>query len=101
MCGIVGRVNYEEDISENRELIENMTNILSKRGPDEEGYYFSKHVNLGHRRLNIVDIENGKQPMSTIFNETKYTITYNGQLYNSEELREDLKTKGFKFRRLF
>ena len=39
--------------------------------------------------------------MSTIFNETKYTITYNGQLYNSEELREDLKTKGFKFRRLF
>ena len=51
MCGIVGRVNYEEDISENRELIENMTNILSKRGPDEEGYYFSKHVNLGHRRF--------------------------------------------------
>lgn len=97
MCGIVGIVNYKEDISERKKLLKCMAESLKKRGPDEYGYYFSKHANLAHRRLTIVDPEKGKQPMTTIFNENKYTITYNGQLYNSEDIKKDLKEKGFIF----
>lgn len=95
MCGIVGMVNYKEDISEAYTLIKNMTKTLSKRGPDEEGVFLGKHCNLGHRRLSIIDIENGKQPMSCKFNDVTYTIVYNGQIYNTKELRETLIEKRF------
>ena len=98
MCGIVGIVNHKEDISNQYYIIRNMTKTLYKRGPDEDGLYFSKHANLGHRRLSIIDIENGKQPMSYRVDEVTYTIVYNGQLYNSEEIREILKSNGFKFK---
>ena len=63
MCGIVGIVNLKKDISNEYSLIKNMTNEIEKRGPDDDGLYYSKHVILGHRRLSIVDIENGSQPM--------------------------------------
>lgn len=96
MCGIVGIVNYREDISKKHSIIRNMSKTLTKRGPDEDGIYFSKHANLAHRRLSIIDIENGKQPMSFKFNEVTYTIVYNGQLYNSKELKETLLDNGFK-----
>lgn len=98
MCGIVGIVNYREDISNQYTIIRNMTKTLSRRGPDEEGLFFGKHCNLGHRRLSIVDLENGKQPMSAIIDDITYTIVYNGQLYNTEELRRILIDNGFKFR---
>lgn len=97
MCGIVGMVNYKEDISEQDSMIRNMTKKLSKRGPDEEGVFLEKHCNLGHRRLSIIDIENGKQPMSCTIDEVTYTIVYNGQIYNTKELRETLLDNGFKF----
>ena len=98
MCGIVGIVNYKEDISNHKELIKKMTNSLEKRGPDEYGIFCDSHCNLGHRRLSIIDIENGKQPMKFTIGEITYTIVYNGQLYNSEELKKDLIDRGFKFR---
>ncbi len=98
MCGIVGIVNYKKDISSQYTLLRNMTRTIEKRGPDENGEYFSKHANLGHRRLDIVDIENGSQPMSVKIDEVTYTIVYNGQLYNTEEIREVLKENGFKFK---
>jgi len=98
MCGIVGIVNYREDISNQYTVIRNMNKTLSKRGPDEEGLFFAKHCNLGHRRLNIVDIENGKQPMSYIIDDVTYTITYNGQIYNTKELRDELIENGFDFK---
>lgn len=97
MCGIVGIVNDREDISNQPTIIRNMTKALSKRGPDEEGVFLEKHCNLGHRRLSIIDIENGKQPMSCKFNEVTYTIVYNGQIYNTKELRETLQENGFEF----
>lgn len=97
MCGIVGIVNYREDISNQHITIRNMTKTLTKRGPDEEGTFLEKHCNLGHRRLSIIDIENGKQPMSCRFNDATYTIVYNGQIYNTKELRETLIKNGFKF----
>ena len=97
MCGIAGIVNYKKDIKEQEKLITEMFNSLSKRGPDESGFYMENHVNLGHRRLSIVDIENGKQPMTYKENGNTYTIVYNGQIYNSNELREILMKRGFKF----
>ena len=98
MCGIVGIVNYRDDISNQYETIKNMNQALSRRGPDEEGLFLKKHCNLGHRRLSIIDIENGKQPMSCVIDDVTYTIVYNGQLYNTKELRETLLDNGFKFK---
>ena len=98
MCGIVGIVNYREDISNHYPVLRNMTKTLKKRGPDEEGLFFSKHVDLGHRRLSVIDIENGKQPMSFTYNEITYTIVYNGQIYNTKELKKELEEKGFTFK---
>ena len=98
MCGIVGIVNYKEDISNQYPILRNMTNTLERRGPDEEGFFFSQNVNFGHRRLNVIDIENGKQPMSFTYNDTTYTITYNGQIYNTKELKAELIKKGFSFK---
>lgn len=98
MCGMLGIVNYKEDISNQYSILRNMAKTISKRGPDEDGLYFSKHADLGHRRLDIIDIENGRQPMSAKVDEVTYTIVYNGQLYNTEEIREILKENGFKFK---
>ena len=75
-----------------------MTETLEKRGPDEEGVFLESNVNFGHKRLSIVDIENGKQPMSCKINDTTYTIVYNGQLYNTDEIRKTLLDSGFEFR---
>ena len=75
-----------------------MTKALAKRGPDEENFYTSEHISLGHRRLIIIDPENGKQPMSFTYNENTYTIVYNGQLYNTEDIRKELISAGFSFK---
>ena len=97
MCGIVGIVNFKKDIKEQEALITKMFSRLEQRGPDEQGIYLDHHVNLGHRRLAILDIENGKQPMTYKENGNTYTIVYNGQIYNSSELRKVLLKKGFEF----
>ncbi len=97
MCGIVGVVNYKEDLSSGHGIIGKMTKALTRRGPDETGVFVEKHCNLGHRRLSIIDLENGKQPMSVKIDEITYTIVYNGQLYNTKELRETLLQNGFEF----
>ena len=97
MCGFTGIVNNTKDISSYRYVLKDMTNAISKRGPDEEGYYIEKNVLLGHRRLIVVDPEGGKQPMSAVWNENTYTIVYNGQIYNAKELRDNLIKEGFIF----
>ena len=63
MCGIIGFVNYKKNVSTNKNVLTQMTNELSKRGPDEDGYYLKEHVALGHKRLIVIDPEGGKQPM--------------------------------------
>ena len=75
-----------------------MTQALSKRGPDEENLYINEHINLGHRRLIILDPENGHQPMSVTYNENTYTIVYNGQLYNANDIRKELIEAGITFK---
>lgn len=97
MCGIAGWLNLKSDISKSDFIIAKMTRTLSKRGPDDENYYISKNVVLGHRRLVVVDPSGGAQPMSKTIGKNKYVIVYNGELYNTEDLRKILKENGYSF----
>ncbi len=97
MCGIVGFINYKKDYPEKRDIINNMLNTLYKRGPDENGVYINEHVALGHTRLIVIDKKNGKQPMVQKTSIGEYVIVYNGQIYNTKELRELLEENGFSF----
>ena len=97
MCGIAGWINFKENILYNKYVIENMTDTLKKRGPDDSGYYFSKHSLLGHRRLVVVDPEGGKQPMIKSINGNKFILVYNGELYNTDEIRNTLIKEGYSF----
>ena len=97
MCGIVGFVNLTKDISNSKNIIISMNESIKKRGPDEDGYYYSKHVVLGHKRLIVIDPKGGMQPMTVKYNNCTYTIVYNGQLYNTSELRDTLIENGFEF----
>lgn len=91
MCGFVGCVNLKENLNSNKNVLISMNETIKKRGPDECGYYVGDHVLLGHRRLVVIDPDGGKQPMTFNYNGNKYVITYNGQIYNTKELKETLK----------
>jgi len=97
MCGIAGLVNFKENIVQDKDILNNMIKTLEKRGPDAKGYYISPNVLLGHRRLIVVDPKGGLQPMTKVFQGKKYTLVYNGELYNTEDLRKELKSQGFTF----
>ena len=91
MCGFTGW--YKKNITKkDKKTIKKMTNTLKYRGPDQKGYYIGKNILLGHRRLSIIDLKNGKQPMTY----KGYTIVYNGELYNTNKIKEKLKQK-YKF----
>lgn len=97
MCGLVGFINYEKDISGYRNILKDMNQELVKRGPDEDGYYISPHACLGHKRLIIIDPEGGKQPMIQTYANEEYIIVYNGQIYNTKELKTELEKHDFTF----
>lgn len=97
MCGFVGFANFKNDISSMKNILLNMNSTLSKRGPDEDGYYINKNVALGHKRLIVIDPVGGKQPMIEKFSYGEYVIVYNGQIYNTKELKEILTKNGFSF----
>ncbi len=94
MCGISGIINkYEKSV--NQDEIQKINDLISHRGPDDEGFYFEKNFAFGHRRLSILDLSSdGHQPMHYL---DKYTITYNGEVYNYLEIREELIKYGYKF----
>lgn len=94
MCGIAGIINFS-GITPDKSLLGKMTEIISHRGPDGSGEYFSGGVAFGHRRLSIIDIAGGRQPMTT--RDDRVTISYNGEIYNFVELREELKSLGYSF----
>ncbi len=88
MCGIVGITNNNLR-SVNREVLEKMNLCIVHRGPDDDGFYLNENVGLAMRRLSIIDVAHGKQPMH---NEDKTAwIVFNGEIYNYQELREDLR----------
>lgn len=98
MCGLIGWVDTQKNLSTEKNIIEKMTNTLSKRGPDSFGIYSSYHVLLGHRRLTVVDPEGGGQPMIKAIGDNTYVIIYNGELYNTSEIRDKLKSRGYTFK---
>jgi asparagine synthase (glutamine-hydrolysing) len=86
MCGIAGAISFIEDMREDMKVYEKMQRALLRRGPDQRGMLLTREAALIHTRLAVIDINGGRQPMSF----GKYTIIYNGELYNTEELRSEL-----------
>ncbi len=101
MCGIAGFSNFELDFLDDREkwnkIAKDMCSKLQLRGPDSNGVYLNNKVVFSHTRLSIIDLESGQQPIVRKFNNNKYSIIYNGEIYNTYELREDLIKKGYNF----
>lgn len=96
MCGICGIFNFENNDFVNQETLKRMSAAMRHRGPDEDGYLIHKNIGLGHKRLSIIDLKSGRQP---IFNEDETCcIVFNGEIYNFKELRESLKNKGHSFK---
>ena len=98
MCGFVGFVDYKKDTSKMKNILIQMNESISKRGPDEDGYYIKNNVALGHKRLIVIDPEGGKQPMIETFSFGEFAIVYNGQIYNTKELKKTLEENGFTFK---
>ena len=93
MCGFVGWINNKKKIIDKKEILVEMTETLTRRGPDSTGYLMLDNVLFGHKRLAIIDVENGIQPMTY----KGYTIIYNGELYNTNDIKEKLLDVGYKF----
>src|SRR5689334_5246789 len=92
MCGIYGRVN-PQGVQQND--IQTMAKLLAHRGPDGQGQYLNGVAGLGHRRLSIIDLHTGDQPISN--EERTIWITFNGEIYNYRALREALLRRGHRF----
>ncbi|HZC26637.1 MAG TPA: asparagine synthetase B, partial [Actinopolymorphaceae bacterium] len=99
MCGITGWVDFERDLRGEHEITAAMTETMACRGPDAEGMWYDRHVALGHRRLAVIDLEGGRQPMSVSADGRELAVlTYSGETYNFRELREELVGLGHTFR---
>jgi asparagine synthase (glutamine-hydrolysing) len=97
MCGFIGCIHDKETtIDETRKSqFEDMNTIITHRGPDDAGYFYDEHIQFGFRRLSIIDIEAGHQPLT--YENERYWIIFNGEIYNYVELRQELVNKGFEF----
>ncbi|PTX53080.1 asparagine synthase (glutamine-hydrolysing) [Melghirimyces profundicolus] len=94
MCGMTGWIDWNQDLSREREVLERMNGRLVSRGPDAEGIWLSQRAGLCHRRLIVIDPEGGSQPMVRRYGNRNLVITYNGELYNMKELTEKLQSRG-------
>lgn len=97
MCGIAGEVSFLHPAIKNKDSFIKMQKVLAPRGPDQNGMYIKDNVALIHSRLAVIDIENGIQPMTFKYGQKEYTIVYNGELYNTDEIRNQLTLLGHKF----
>ncbi len=98
MCGITGWVDFKKPLVREQSIMEKMTDTLSNRGPDDTNIWGKRHVLFGHKRLAVVDLEGGRQPMTRTHQGYDYTICYNGELYNTEDLRKELRQRGHQFK---
>jgi len=96
MCGICGKLAFDPEQRVPAELVDRMMSVISHRGPDGQGKYLSGPVGLGHARLAIIDLSTGDQPMTN--EDGTIWLVYNGEIYNFQELRNDLIKKGHTFR---
>lgn len=90
MCGIAGAISFMEDMRSDMQAYEKMQEKLLRRGPDQQGMFITPEAALIHARLAVIDIEGGRQPMTFKYGSGEYTIVYNGELYNADELRCEL-----------
>lgn len=97
MCGIAGIIDFEHDLLSQSRTLSAMMDAAAHRGPDAAGSFMTHQAALGHRRLTVVDPAGGSQPMTRSLGENTYTIVYNGELYNTPELRSALLDKGHTF----
>ncbi|WP_374721193.1 asparagine synthase (glutamine-hydrolyzing) [Peribacillus tepidiphilus] len=97
MCGITGWVDLKRNVKK-EEIVNKMTETLRKRGPDDSNVWYDTHACFGHKRLTVVDPVGGKQPMTREKNGNRFTICYNGELYNTEDIRKELLLKGYSFK---
>ncbi|MCB0821419.1 MAG: asparagine synthase (glutamine-hydrolyzing) [Bacteroidales bacterium] len=93
MCGIIGLINKNQEVAE-LGIIKAMAEKIAHRGPDDENHYLHKHFGFYHKRLSIIDLEHGRQPMV----DEELILTFNGEIYNYIELRNELKAKGYAFK---
>ncbi|MFO7398413.1 MAG: asparagine synthase (glutamine-hydrolyzing) [Actinomycetales bacterium] len=99
MCGITGWVDHGRDLRRERETVQAMTETMACRGPDDEGVWLAPHAVLGHRRLAVIDIEGGRQPMVAERDGRPIAVlVYSGEVYNYRELRDELTRLGHRFR---
>lgn len=99
MCGITGWVDFNTTIKVESRILDKMTASLSHRGPDAQGVWLDQHVALGHRRLAIIDLEQGAQPMvATGESEQACVVSFCGEIFNFKDLRAELQGKGYQFR---
>jgi asparagine synthase (glutamine-hydrolysing) len=96
MCGIAGRLNFDPARPVHRERLEAMTRSIAHRGPDGEGFYVGPGIGLGHRRLSIIDLATGAQPLAN--EDQTVWVAFNGEIYNFADLREELEGAGHAFR---
>jgi asparagine synthase (glutamine-hydrolysing) len=96
VCGICGKLNFDREAPVSPALLKRMADAIAHRGPDDEGYYTSGPVGFGFRRLSIIDLHTGHQPISN--EDGSVWIVFNGEIYNFQELREQLVAKGHVFR---
>ncbi len=96
MCGICGKLNFDRQSSVSPDLVRSMADTIVHRGPDDEGYYISGQIGLGFRRLSIIDLSTGHQPLSN--EDGTVWIVFNGEIYNYVELRDFLRAKGHVFK---
>ncbi len=98
MCGIAGWIDFERDLTREQSVVQAMTHTLRSRGPDGEGLWVAPHAALGHRRLAIIDLERGRQPMvAEAQGRASAVLVYSGEVYNFQELRSELTALGHVF----
>lgn len=97
MCGFIGCVHEkaQDYRDEQKQQFKNMNDLITHRGPDDDGFYYDDHIQFGFRRLSIIDIESGHQPLT--YENERYWIIFNGEIYNYVELREELLKEGLHF----
>src|SRR4030043_2015267 len=95
MCGICGIYNFDGQMVD-KGLLQKMNNTLIHRGPDGEGYFIDSNIGLRHRRLSIIDLEGGKQPMGN--DDGSIQVVFNGEIYNFPEIKKGIEAKGYRFR---
>ena len=98
MCSICGEVNFSAKDKLSYQIVDKMNKEMKHRGPDESDIFQGECAIFGHNRLSVMDIERGKQPMSVVYGNKKYTIAYNGEIYNCKELRREIESAGIELK---